>query len=107
MKLGAQRKPICTHEFLYENIRAHIGDMTFREIYEENGWNLNITAAYSGFSVVQGRRQSELKLMNYLTTPNVVVWSAVMASCSFPGLFPPVDLVQKDKDGLLKPYYTA
>ena len=42
--------------------------------------------------------------MNYLTAPNVVVWSAVVASCSIPGVFEKVDLFQKLPDGSIIPY---
>ncbi len=39
------------------------------------------------------------RLLNYLTAPNVVVWSAVACSSAFPGLFKPQDLLAKDHDG--------
>jgi predicted acylesterase/phospholipase RssA len=35
------------------------------------------------------------KLLNYITAPNVVVWSAVLASCAIPGIFKSVDLMIK------------
>ena len=69
-----------------KTIQDVIGDMTFVEIYSLLGWNLNITVTY-------GSKQTELKLLNYLTSPNVVVWSAVLASCSMPGIFEAVDLM--------------
>lgn len=39
------------------------------------------------------------RLLNYLTAPNVVVWSAVSCSSAFPGLFKPQDLLAKDQYG--------
>ena len=39
------------------------------------------------------------RLLNYLTAPNAVVWSAVSCSSAFPGLFQPQDLLAKDHDG--------
>lgn len=39
------------------------------------------------------------RLLNYLTAPNVVVWSAVACSSAFPGLFKPQDLLAKDHNG--------
>ena len=51
------------------------------------------------FSVNQQSR-----LLNYLTAPNVVVWSAVVASCSIPGVFEKVDLYQKLPDDSIIPY---
>lgn len=52
-------------------------------------------------------RQGDSKLINYLTAPNVVVWSAVIASCSIPGVFKSVELIIKTEDGQLKPYYMS
>ena len=42
--------------------------------------------------------------MNALTSPNVLVWSAVLASCAVPILFPPVRLTSKRYDGKHTPY---
>ena len=39
------------------------------------------------------------RLLNYLTAPNAVVWSAVSCSSAFPGLFKPQDLLAKDHNG--------
>jgi len=44
------------------------------------------------------------RLLNHLTSPNVVVWSAVAASCSVPMVFGPVQLYSKDLSGKLKQY---
>jgi len=62
------------------------GDITFREIFTKFGWNLNITV--TDFSM-----QAAPRLLNYLTTPNVLVWSAVLASCAIPGMFEKVELM--------------
>lgn len=51
-----------------------------------------------------GSLNSESKLLNYLTAPNVVIWSAVLASCAIPGMFKQVELMKKDKDGKLEKY---
>ena len=32
------------------------------------------------------------RLLNYLTAPNVVIWSAACASCALGGLFAPVEV---------------
>lgn len=68
------------------------GDLTFKEIFTRYGWNLNITV--TDFSLNQASR-----LLNYLTTPNVLVWSAVCASCAIPGMFEKAELYQKLSDG--------
>lgn len=42
--------------------------------------------------------------MNYITSPNVLVWSAVCASCAIPGMFEKVELMQKLRDGSIINY---
>jgi predicted acylesterase/phospholipase RssA len=41
------------------------------------------------------------RLLNYLTYPNVLIWSAAVASCAIPGVFNPVELFAKDPSGVL------
>jgi predicted acylesterase/phospholipase RssA len=74
-----------------------IGDYTFKDIYEKFGWNLNIT-------VTDFMNAATSRLLNYLTSPNVIVWSAAVASCSIPGMFDPVDLMMRTEDGQIVPY---
>lgn len=39
------------------------------------------------------------RVLNYLTAPNVVVWSAVACSSAFPYLFKPQELLSKNEQG--------
>ena len=49
--------------------------------------------------------KDSLRLLNYLTAPNVLVWSAALASCAIPGVYAPVELLKKDeRTGKLSPY---
>ncbi|EGR28050.1 patatin-like phospholipase family protein, putative [Ichthyophthirius multifiliis] len=83
---------------VYKNfIRDNIGDITFQQAYDLTGFVLNITVTGSG-QYIQDR------VLNYLTSPNVVIWSAVCCSCSLPGVFPPQDLLCKESDGSLVKY---
>ena len=76
-----------------------IGDLTFKEIHDKFKWNLNIT-------VTDAKKTDESRLLNYLTTPNVVIWSAVLASSAIPGFFEPVELMIKNEEtGDIKPYH--
>lgn len=75
-------------------LRTLFGDLTFQEAYEKSGRILNI-------SLCGCRRHEQPRLLNYLTAPNIVVWSAVSASCALPGLFPSQELVAKDPRGEL------
>jgi predicted acylesterase/phospholipase RssA len=55
------------------------GSLTFKEAYERTGRTFNI-------SVVPYDEHSPSKLLNYITAPNCVIWSAVLASAAIPGV---------------------
>ncbi|KJZ74143.1 hypothetical protein HIM_06374 [Hirsutella minnesotensis 3608] len=73
------------------------GSMTFREAYERTGRILNI-------SCVPSEPHSPTMLCNYLTSPDCVIWSAVLASAAVPGVLNPVVLMTKLPDGSLTPW---
>ncbi|KZF25130.1 patatin-domain-containing protein [Xylona heveae TC161] len=73
------------------------GSMTFREAYERTGRILNV-------SCVPSDPHSPTILANYLTSPDCVIWSAVLASAAVPGILNPVVLMKKNKDGTISPY---
>ena len=79
-------KVVLDTQTLKHYIQNMTGDLTFKEAFTKFGWNLNITV--TDFSMTQTPR-----LLNYLSTPNVVIWSAVVASCAIPGLFAKVELM--------------
>jgi len=66
-----------------------LGDITFQEAYNRTRRILNICV--SAASVYELPR-----LLNYITSPNVLIWSAVAASCSVPFIFDPGQLLAKD-----------
>lgn len=74
--------------------------MTFKEIHDRFKWNLNIT-------VTDEHKTDEARLLNYLTSPNVLVWSAVLASSAIPSFFEPVELMIKMDNGDIKPYHPS
>jgi NTE family protein len=55
-------------------------------------------------SLLRRTMQLKTRIMNAIMTPNVLVWSAVLASCAVPVLFPPVRLTSKRYDGEHTPY---
>lgn len=73
------------------------GSTTFREAYERTGRILNV-------SCVPSDPHSPTILTNYLTAPDCVIWSAVLASAAVPGILNPVVLMMKSPDGTLTPY---
>jgi NTE family protein len=80
-------------KFLIENM----GDLTFDEAYKQSGLYINIAVA--PYDALQDAR-----IMNTYTSPDLLVWSAVLASCAVPILFPPVKLTSKRYDGEHTPY---
>lgn len=81
-----------------ENIIARlIPDMTFQEAYEKTGRQISITVA-------PAEPHQRSRLLNAITSPNLYVRSAVMASCAVPGVFPPVMLMAKNVHGESQPY---
>lgn len=64
------------------------GSTTFREAYERTGRILNVTC-------VPADPHSPTILCNYLTSPDCVIWSAVLASAAVPGILNPVVLMAK------------
>jgi len=78
-------------------LESVIPDITFQEAYEKTGRMISITIAPS-------EEHQTSRLMNAVTSPNVFVRSAVMASCALPGLFPPVMLMAKNVYGESQPY---
>jgi predicted acylesterase/phospholipase RssA len=73
------------------------GSMTFREAYQRTGRILNVTC-------VPSDPHSPTILCNYLTSPDCVIWSAVLASAAVPGILNPVVLMMKTREGNLVPY---
>ncbi|ETO31682.1 hypothetical protein RFI_05433 [Reticulomyxa filosa] len=74
---------------LRDAIREDIGHATFLEAYEKTGRILNITVTGTDTNAMP-------RLLNYLTAPNVVVWSAVVASCAIPLVFGAQELHVKE-----------
>lgn len=79
-------------EHLRKCCRANIGSFTFQEAFDRTGRILNII-------VSPQNRSDPPRLLNYLTAPHVLVWSAAVASSSLPGVFEPNKLLCKDADG--------
>jgi TAG lipase / steryl ester hydrolase / phospholipase A2 / LPA acyltransferase len=76
-------------QHLIRVMKALLGDMTFQEAYNRTRRILNICV--SSASIYELPR-----LLNYVTSPNVMIWSAVAASCSVPLLFSAAHLLVKN-----------
>ena len=54
-----------------------------------------------------GNSFENAQLLNYLTAPNVLVWSAASASCALPGLYESVKLMANNQSGDIVPYHVS
>ena len=79
-------------------VRAYFGEATFGEAFEVTGRVVNISVTTRTAS------GSTALLLNYLSSPSVLLWSAVMSSCALPGLLPPQQLMAKNERGDIVPY---
>ncbi|CAG9319550.1 unnamed protein product [Blepharisma stoltei] len=87
-------------KYLERFLRNTLGEITFEEAYEKTGTVLNITVSESS-------DYSDYRLLNYLTAPQVLVWSAVLASCAIPYIFESVELECKNHMGEIVPYHPS
>ena len=78
-------------------IERLVPDLTFEEAFHLSNRQINITV-----SATQKHQKS--RLLNAITSPNVLLRSAVQASCAVPGIYPPVTLLARDADGSVKKY---
>ncbi|KAL8851150.1 MAG: hypothetical protein Q9221_003953 [Calogaya cf. arnoldii] len=66
-----------------------LGGMTFQESYNRTRKILNICVSSASLYELP-------RLLNYITAPNVLIWSAVAASCSVPLVFSAATILAKD-----------
>ena len=69
-------------------LKKWLGKLTFKEARNKTGRVINIC--------VSSPESSEPRLLNYMTAPNVFLWSAVCASCSVPYVFQPANIYERD-----------
>ena len=81
-------------------IEATIPDLTFGEAYAKTGRQVSITVA-------PAEPHQRSRLLNAVSSPNVYLRSAAMASCAIPGVFPAVMLQAKNERGEAQPYLPA
>jgi NTE family protein len=74
-----------------------VPDLTFQEAYELTGRRINI-------SIAPAELHQTSRLLNAITSPNVYIRKAVLASCAVPGIYPMVMLEAKNARGERQPY---
>lgn len=93
LRTGAWLDPSRLAEVLAHNV----GDATFAEAFARSGRALNI-------AVSPTRTRNKPRLLSHLTAPDVLVARAALASSALPGLFPPIALEARTRQGTLIPY---
>jgi len=91
------RRSLLRPERLLATIRHNVGDHTFAEAHARTGRVVNI-------SVSPTRRRQKPRVLNHLTSPDVLVPYAALASSSVPGLFPATQLQRRSSQGGQVPY---
>ena len=82
---------------LQDIISSIVPDITFAEAFEISGLKINI-------SIAPAEKHQKARLLNAVTTPNVLIREAVLASSCIPGLFNPVTLAARNVKGERVPY---
>jgi len=77
--------------------------LTFEAAYRHSQRELNVTVTWSG--TAQGKPHP--LVLNHISAPTVLVWSAVTCSCALPGLMTPQSLMCLGPDGSFVPYYPS
>ena len=93
----SNEKAVSNAKELQKIVEQLIPDLTFEEAYGLSGIQINI-------SIAPAEKHQKSRLLNSVTSPNVMVREAIMASCSIPGVFAPVTLAAKNVDGVKVPY---
>ncbi|CAK9864534.1 unnamed protein product [Sphagnum jensenii] len=98
-RLSTQDASTYEIEKLQQSMQDLIGDLTFEEAFELSGRVLGISIPACRL----GNQPSQF--LNYLTSPHVVIWSAVAVSCAPPvGLLAFPELMIKNRAGEIVHY---
>ena len=81
-------------------VDSMIPDLTFEEAFKLTGRELNI-------SIAPAETHQKSRLLNAITTPNVLIREAVMASAAVPGVYPAVTLAARNHLGDKQDYLPA
>jgi NTE family protein len=92
MPTGSDDRPGSRLGELETAVEQFIPDMTFQQAFAKTGRAINV-------SIAPAETQQTSRLLNSITSPSVLIRSAVMASASVPGIFPPVTLEALDSRG--------
>lgn len=87
-------------DILSRAVQSNVPNLTFQEAFDRTGRIVNIVVSPAASA---GNRE-RFRILNYLTAPNVLIWSAALASCAIPLVYQSVELLAKDDQGNTVPY---
>lgn len=97
LKQALRKGALMDPEALKSCLELNVGELSFEQAFERSRRIIGVTV-----SPAEPHQQG--RLLNYLTAPNVMMHSAILASCAVPGVFPPVQLLARDFQGEVVPY---
>lgn len=97
MPQHSSRSAVAPVADLEESIARFIPDVTFEQAFAKTGKAMNV-------SIAPAETHQTSRLLNAITSPNVLIRSAVMASAAVPGIFPAVTLQAIDDRGERQDY---
>jgi TAG lipase / steryl ester hydrolase / phospholipase A2 / LPA acyltransferase len=89
--------PLYDIDNLKRVMKGLLGDITFQEAYYKTRRILNVCVTSAGV-------HEKPRLLNYHTSPDVTIWSAVAASCSVPLIYSAARLMAKSSSGEIEPW---
>lgn len=96
-KILRERSGVADIQVLKHFLRMNLGELTFNEAFNKSGRHVStVIAPYIA--------SHHPRIMNEITAPDLLLWSATLASCAVPFLFPPVKLTCKRADGVYTPF---
>lgn len=101
LRKTSRLKPnVMSIEEIQTIIESLVPDLTFEEARQLTGRELNI-------SIAPAETHQKSRLLNAITTPNVLIRQAVMASAAVPGVYPAVTLAARNHLGEKQDYLPA
>lgn len=95
--LSPLKLSIASVDEVHEMVERLIPDLTFQQAFERTDRHLNVPIA-----PVETHQSS--RLLNAITSPNVCIREAILASCAVPGVYPPVSLAAINDKGERQTY---
>ena len=96
-QLSRLKPEIMRVQEIEEILDRLIPDLTFQEAFERTGRALNV-------SIAPAETHQKSRLLNAITSPNVFIREAIMASAAVPGVYPAVTLAAKNHLGEKQAY---